>query len=172
MTEGNKKEKKDSIKKQVNAIYNLMKSENLEEMEIKEDDFYLYLRRKSKSGSPAGCAPAMAPVPAAASSAADESAPPQANGKSNSVAKQPEALKGETIKSPIIGTFYRSPSPTAPPFSSEGDTVNANTTLCIVEAMKVMNEIKSDQRVKILKILVENGKPVTSGQDLFLIEKG
>jgi len=74
------------------------------------------------------------------------------------------------IKSPIVGTFYRAPSPEADPYVQIGDTVSAGTVLCIVEAMKLMNEIESDISGKIVKILVENGKPVEYNQPLFLIQ--
>lgn len=76
----------------------------------------------------------------------------------------------KTISTPITGVFYRSSSPQSPPFVKEGETVNASSTLCIVEAMKVMNEIKAEMQCKIIKILVENGKPVTLGQGLFEVE--
>lgn len=74
------------------------------------------------------------------------------------------------ITSPIMGIFYRSSSPQSAPFVKEGDTVNPGSTLCIVEAMKVMNEIKSDIRCKIIEIKVENSKPITKGQTLFKVE--
>ncbi|HIE58561.1 MAG TPA: acetyl-CoA carboxylase biotin carboxyl carrier protein [Persephonella sp.] len=74
------------------------------------------------------------------------------------------------IKSPLIGTFYRAPSPGAPPFVEEGDIVSKGQVLCIIEALKVMNEIESDINGKIVKILVENGQPVEYGQELFYIE--
>ena len=74
------------------------------------------------------------------------------------------------IKSPLIGTFYRAPSPGAPPFVEEGDIVSKGQVLCIIEALKVMNEIESDIDGKIVKILVENGQPVEYGQELFYIE--
>jgi biotin carboxyl carrier protein len=78
----------------------------------------------------------------------------------------------KTILSPITGIFYRASSPQSPPLVKENDSVDAGTTLCIVEAMKVMNEIKSETRCRILKILGENGKPVTKGQPLFHVEPG
>lgn len=86
---------------------------------------------------------------------------------------KPETLLPPTAKviaSPLMGTFYRSSSPQSPPLVKEGDTVETGATLCIVEAMKVMNEIKSDCRCKILKILAENGKPVSKSQPLFYFE--
>ena len=75
------------------------------------------------------------------------------------------------IKSPIVGTFYRAPAPDADPYVQVGDTVSAGTVLCIVEAMKLMNEIECDVSGKIVKILVENATPVEYNQPLFLIEK-
>lgn len=74
------------------------------------------------------------------------------------------------IKSPLVGTFYRAPSPGAPPFVEEGDMVSKGQVLCIIEALKVMNEIESDVNGKVVKILVENGQPVEYGQELFYIE--
>ncbi len=76
----------------------------------------------------------------------------------------------EVIRSPIVGTFYRAPSPDAPPYVEEGDVVEKGQVLCIVEAMKIMNEIESDVKGRIVKILVENAQPVEYGQPLFLIE--
>ncbi|MCS7284777.1 MAG: acetyl-CoA carboxylase biotin carboxyl carrier protein [Hydrogenobacter thermophilus] len=74
------------------------------------------------------------------------------------------------IKSPLVGTFYRSPSPGAPPFVEVGDIVSSGQVLCIIEALKVMNEIESDVRGRVVKILVENGETVEYGQPLFLID--
>ncbi len=81
-----------------------------------------------------------------------------------------EEKKFHVIKSPLVGTFYRSPSPDAPPFVEVGDIVSPGQVLCIVEALKVMNEIESDVRGKVEKILVENGETVEYGQPLFLID--
>lgn len=78
--------------------------------------------------------------------------------------------KYHVIKSPLVGTFYRAPSPGAPPFVEEGDRVSKGQVLCIIEALKVMNEIESDVDGKVVKILVENGQPVEYGQELFYIE--
>jgi len=85
---------------------------------------------------------------------------------------QEEALLVNTvhIKSPMVGTFYRSPGPDSPPYVEIGEEIAENTVLCIVEAMKLMNEIKAEMRGKILKALVENGTPVEYGQPLFLVE--
>jgi acetyl-CoA carboxylase biotin carboxyl carrier protein len=84
--------------------------------------------------------------------------------------KEGTQKKYHVIKSPLVGTFYRSPSPGAPPFVEEGDMVSKGQVLCIIEALKVMNEIESDVDGKVAKILVENGQPVEYGQELFYIE--
>lgn len=84
-------------------------------------------------------------------------------------AEQPASSLHE-VKSPIVGTFYRAPAPDADSYVQVGDTVNTGSVLCIVEAMKLMNEIESDVSGKIVKILVENGKPVEYNQPLFLIQ--
>lgn len=84
--------------------------------------------------------------------------------------KEEQKQKYHVIKSPLVGTFYRSPSPGAPPFVEEGDTVSKGQILCIIEALKVMNEIESDVDGRVAKILVENGQPVEYGQELFYIE--
>ncbi len=86
------------------------------------------------------------------------------------VAAAAPPTQGESIDSPLPGVFYRSPSPDSPPFVEEGQAVQAGQTLCIVEAMKLMNEIPAERACKILKILVKNGEPVEDGQALFLIE--
>lgn len=82
----------------------------------------------------------------------------------------PEKEKLVTVTSPIVGTFYRSASPDAKPFVEEGDRVKKGQILCIIEAMKLMNEIESDVDGKLIKILIENGHPVEYGEPLFLIE--
>jgi len=84
--------------------------------------------------------------------------------------KEEQKQKYHVIKSPLVGTFYRSPSPGAPPFVEEGDMVSKGQILCIIEALKVMNEIESDVDGRVAKVLVENGQPVEYGQELFYIE--
>ncbi len=87
------------------------------------------------------------------------------------VASEP-SVKTHEVKSPIVGTLYRAPAPDADPYVQVGQQVENGTTLCIIEAMKLMNEIESDAAGKIIKILVENGQPVEYGQPLFLLEIG
>jgi len=104
------------------------------------------------AGAPA-TAPAPAAAPAAAASTAEEAAQP-----------------GHVLKAPMVGTFYRSPSPEAKPFVEVGQNVKAGEAVCIIEAMKLMNEIEADATGMIKAILVEGGQPVEYGQPLFLIE--
>ncbi|HRE15213.1 MAG TPA: acetyl-CoA carboxylase biotin carboxyl carrier protein, partial [Usitatibacteraceae bacterium] len=85
-------------------------------------------------------------------------------------AATPAAPSGHTLKSPMVGTFYRSPSPGAPSFIEVGQAVTKGQTLCIIEAMKLLNEIESDASGVVKAILVENGQPVEYGQPLFVIE--
>jgi len=101
-------------------------------------------------------APAVVPVPAAAPSVTAE-------------IPKPAAAEGHVVKSPMVGTFYRSASPGSKAFVDVGQTVNSGDTLCIIEAMKLLNEIDSDQAGVIKAILVENGQPVEFGQPLFVI---
>jgi acetyl-CoA carboxylase biotin carboxyl carrier protein len=109
--------------------------------------------------------PAPGAVPEVASSPAAPAAP--------SAPKAPEPPTPEeglhTVKSPIVGTFYEAPSPGAPPFVKVGDTVEVGQVLCIVEAMKLLNEIESDVAGEILKKLANNGQPIEYGQELFVI---
>lgn len=86
------------------------------------------------------------------------------------VSEEMKAKKGEVIKSPMVGTFYMAPSPDDPPFIKIGDIVSADTVLCIIEAMKVMNEIKAGVKGRIVEVLVENNQPVEFGTPLFRIE--
>lgn len=95
----------------------------------------------------------------------DASAPPKPESSDATVEE-----KLASIKSPMVGTFYRAPAPDAPSYVEVGDEINEDTVLCIVEAMKLMNEIKAETRGKVAQILVENGQPVEYGQPLFIIE--
>ncbi len=152
---------KNDIKSKVKSLYEIMKDEKIQELEVNSKDYNLCIKRKDPNEGKTVViqqqASAQAKQPAAAAPAEEAKAAP--------------ASSGETIKSPITGVFYQSPSPSSPVFAKEGDIVETGKTLCIVEAMKVMNEIKATFKVKIVKILAENGKPVNSGQDLFEVEK-
>ena len=112
------------------------------------------------AGAPAAT-PAGAPVPAAPAAAPALAGAP-------AVAAPPQA-EGHVVKSPMVGTFYRSPAPDAKPFVEVGGTVKEGETICVIEAMKLMNEIEADFSGTIKAILVENGQPVEYGQALFVI---
>ena len=86
------------------------------------------------------------------------------------VAEVPSKPAGLEIKSPMVGTFYRAPAPEAPPFVEAGQEIEPGQVLCIIEAMKLMNEIKAEVKGNVLQILVENGQPIEFGQPLFLVE--
>lgn len=140
--------------KQIRSIIDLMSRNQLTEFELEKEDFRIRIA-KGGSGSQAVMAGAPAPV-------LQPSAP--------APAETPAAAEGTIIPSPMVGTFYRSPSPDSSPFVEVGTDIGADTTVCIIEAMKVMNEIKAEVSGKILEILAENGKPVEFGQPLFRVK--
>ena len=106
---------------------------------------------------------------AAAPPAATQAAPADTGAKPAQVSEEPD-ISGHTIDSPMVGTFYRAPSPGATPFVEEGQSVKEGDTLCIIEAMKLLNPIEADKAGTVKAILVENGQPVEYGQHLFVIE--
>jgi acetyl-CoA carboxylase biotin carboxyl carrier protein len=114
----------------------------------------------------AASAPAHAPAPVAHAPSAASAAAPAASASAAAAAP----ANHKQVTSPFVGTFYRSPSPTAEPYSREGQMVKRGDVLCIVEAMKLMNEIEAEFAGKIVSILVENGQPVEFGEPLFVIE--
>jgi len=145
----------------IQELLKLMKSHNLEEIEIEDNDFRVRLKKESQGI--AVTAPQVAAAPAA-NVAPVASAPPTAD----EFAESPDHF---FITSPIVGSFYRSPSPDAEPFVEVGDPVSPDKIVCIVEAMKVMNEVKAEIPGVIEKIFVESGKPVEYGQPLFRVAK-
>lgn len=149
--------------KDIKAIIDLMKKNSISEFELEKQEFKIRLKRGGVSGGNIGYVddngqqsshatqPALVPPP-----------PPLAI---------PSAVQNGDleIKSPMIGTFYRAPSPEAANYTEIGSEVNPDSVVCIIEAMKVMNEIKAEVRGVITQLLVENGKPVEFGQPLFKI---
>lgn len=142
----------------IRELLELMKEHGLAELELEEPDFKIRLQKAaatlptlpiSSPLQPTG--PIVTPLPSKPSPAAGE--------EENLV----------PIKSPIVGTFYRASSPDADPYVTEGSPVDKDTIVCIIEAMKIMNEIKAGVKGTIAKILVENGEPVEYGQPLFLV---
>ena len=146
--------------KEIKEILALMNENNLNEIEIERDGLKLKLK-KSVEGL----------VMAAPSHHyAVESLPSPKASASPAVAGSAEASKNKDIKSPMVGTFYLSPSPEAGPFVEVGHTVEIGQVVCIVEAMKLMNEIKSEVRGKVTEVSVQNAEPVEFGQTLFVVE--
>ncbi len=148
--------------KDIKAIIDLMKKNTITEFELERQDFKIRLRRGGNSViHEEGAAPAaLVPMPIPAPAASTPVLP----------AAQAASSTGEIeIKSPMIGTFYRAPSPESAPYVEVGTEVNQDTVVCIIEAMKVMNEIKAEARGVITQILVENAKPVEFGQPMFKV---
>ena len=155
--------------KDIKAIIDLMKKNSVSEFELEKQDFKIKLKRGvngGQSGSSLEDAPVLhyvQPTIAAMPAPAAIAAPPVA-------AAVPAAASTELeIKSPMIGTFYRAPSPEAAAYVEVGTEVTPETVVCIIEAMKVMNEIKAEAKGVITQALVENAKPVEFGQPLFKI---
>ncbi len=145
----------------------MMKDNDIVELELEEGEFSVALRKQG-----AFAPTAMPGMTMAAPMAMPMAAPAPAAGApapAENPADDPGLIQ---IKSPIVGTFYRTPSPEAPPFVQEGDAVKKDSVVCIIEAMKIMNEIRAEADGKIERVLVESGEPVEYGQPLFLIRKG
>jgi acetyl-CoA carboxylase biotin carboxyl carrier protein len=146
--------------KDIKAIIDLMKKNSVSEFELEKQDFKIRLKRGNNGGTAPGSYEEASVLnyaqPQVALSAAVPPAPPSA----------PASSELE-IKSPMIGTFYRSPSPESASYVEVGAEVNPDTVVCIIEAMKVMNEIKAEAKGIITQVLIENAKPVEFGQPLF-----
>ncbi len=143
----------------IRELLTMMNDNDLMEMELEEPDFKIRLKK------PGANLPTVAPMQMAPMMAAPAQVAPAASA--------PAAAAMEAglipIPSPIVGTFYRSPAPEADAFVKEGDAVNAESIVCIIEAMKIMNEIKAEVSGEIVKVMVENGEPVEYGQPLFMV---
>ena len=144
--------------RKIKTLIELINSSDIAEIEIKEGEESVRISRYS-STAPASAAAPLAAAPIAIAATAGEPAAPVA-----------QAPKGDTLDSPMVGTFYKAASPTAKPFVEVGQTVSIGDTLCIIEAMKMLNQIEAEKSGKIVEILVENEQPVEFGQPLFVIE--
>ncbi len=145
--------------KEIKALIDLMNKNGLTAFEMEKDGFRISLAKESGFVHTAGYAPApfaVAPQPAAAPAAA--------------AAETKPAPAGKEIASPMVGTFYLAASPESPPFVTVGQEVTPDTVVCIIEAMKVMNEIKAEQAGVITEIAADNGQPVQFGQALFRLK--
>ncbi len=143
--------------KDIKAIIDLMQKNGLTAFEMEKDGFRISLAKETGFAPAVGYGPA--PVAPAPSVAAPAAAPAET---------KPAA--GKEIVSPMVGTFYTSPSPESPPFVAVGQKVTPDTVVCIIEAMKVMNEIKAEQAGTVTEVAAENGQPVQFGQALFRLK--
>ena len=149
---------------EVRELIALMRDNGLTELEIEGEEFRVRLRRDSVPSSSTqhaempGPAPVPEPAPAPAPTHPATTAPAETTSQEQDV---------HIIPSPIVGTFYRSPSPSADPFVKIGSNVEHDSVVCIIEAMKLMNEIQAEATGEVVKIYVENGQPVEYGQPLF-----
>ncbi|HUT85973.1 MAG TPA: biotin/lipoyl-containing protein [Elusimicrobiales bacterium] len=150
------KDTSNSALSEIKGLYEFMKKNALNTLDYRQQGTHIRLMRKGPAQS--------MPIIAAGAQVSPQS--PQA------VTSQGQPLhNGETLKSPLMGIFYRGPSPSSPPFVREGESVKVGQVLCLIESMKVFNEVKADCSCSIEKVLVENGKPVKLGHPLFAIKK-
>ena len=148
--------------RKVKKLIELLEESDVAEIEIHEGEESVRISRASS------IAPAVVAAPVSAALGAAP-APAGAAGETPAAAALAEEPQGHVIRSPMVGTFYRAPSPGAKPFIDEGQSVTIGETLCIIEAMKILNQIESDKSGKVVEILVENGQPVEYNQPLFVI---
>jgi len=149
---------------EIKELMKLFAKSKLDRIKVKEKDFEIEME---KGGETVVVETAPATVTPAVNSSAS-----QAAGTPTPVAEESTAAeKGELITSPMVGTFYAAPSPDSPPFVQAGDTVRKGQTLCILEAMKIMNEVEAEFDCKILEVLVQDGEPVEYDKPLFRVER-
>lgn len=146
--------------RKVKKLIELLEESGVAEIEIKEGEESVRISRQGQVPSPVYSPPPVMAAPAA---------PAAAPAASTEEAKA-EEFSGHVVRSPMVGTFYRAPSPGAKPFAEEGESVKVGDTLCIIEAMKLLNQIEADKAGTIKAVLVENGQPVEYNQPLFVIE--
>ncbi|MFO8041127.1 MAG: acetyl-CoA carboxylase biotin carboxyl carrier protein [Sodalinema sp.] len=149
---------------QLRELIAALEGTDISEFTLKNDDLELTIRKES--GVVSAAAPMMTlpqPVPAAESPTADTPVTP------SSPTPPPSAAKWVEIVSPMVGTFYRAPAPDEPPFVDVGDRISSQQTVCIIEAMKLMNEVESEVTGEVIEILVENGEPVEYNQPLMRV---
>jgi len=163
--------------RKLKELIRLMVENGLTEIDLKDEKETVSLRREGSQApvvqvSPAPAAPPAAPAPVAPAAPAAPAPAPAAPAPAAAPAAEPspaDTSNLEQITSPMVGTFYSAAKPESPAFANVGDTVTADTTVCIVEAMKIFNEIKAEQSGVIEKVLVSNGDSVEFGQALFLV---
>ncbi len=147
--------------RKIKKLIEMLEESDLAEIEVQEGEESVRISRHGKQVQAMFAPPQYAPPPAGAVPSAPASALPEVSDATPA---------GHVITSPIVGSFYRAPSPGAPPFVEVGQKVKSGDTLCIIEAMKMLNQIESDKDGVVAAILVENGQPVEYGQPMFVIE--
>ncbi|MEL6302866.1 MAG: acetyl-CoA carboxylase biotin carboxyl carrier protein [Pseudomonadota bacterium] len=152
--------------RKVKKLIELLEESGIAEIEITEGDDAVRISRYPQGGAPAMMAPAPMPLPAAAAAPAPAAAAPEPTAAPEPAAED----EGHVVSAPMVGTFYSSSAPGAAPFVQIGDRVKAGDTLCIVEAMKMMNQIECDVDGVVKSIRVQNGEPVEYGQALVTID--
>ncbi len=158
--------------KELKELIEFLIEKDIAEFELERGDVKVKVKRAGQHGMHAQAEPRFFAVPAAPAAVPDLAAVPVAAPPTSAAPATPQPKPEEglhTVKSPIVGTFYEAPSPGAPPFVKVGDTVELGQVLCIVEAMKLLNEIESDVAGEIVKTLAGNGQPIEYGQELFVI---
>lgn len=153
--------------RKIRKLIELLEETGISEIEIKEGEESLRLSRHSTSEAPQV---RYVTAPQQYAPSHPSNAPTASSPMSDNKPAAPAIPAGHKIRSPMVGTMYTSPSPETPPFVSIGQTVKVGDTLCIVEAMKMFNEIESDRAGKVIDILVKNGDPIEYDQPLFIIE--
>jgi acetyl-CoA carboxylase biotin carboxyl carrier protein len=155
-------QKKNTMKpKEIQDLIDYISNTGLAEVKIKTEEFELSVKKYADSAAPAPAPQVIAAAPAPAPVAAAPATPAPSPAASSNLVE---------IKSPMIGTFYLTPNPESAPFVTEGSSISAGKTVCIIEAMKLFNEIESEISGKIVKILVSNASPVEYDQPLFLVD--
>jgi acetyl-CoA carboxylase biotin carboxyl carrier protein len=146
--------------RKVKKLIELLEESGISEIEISEGEESVRISRYPKPGAVAMAAPAVAAAAPAALAAPAVAAP-----------TPPAPVRGQQVTAPMVGTFYSGPAPGAKPFVEIGTEVKPGDTLCVIEAMKMMNQIESEFAGRVVSVLVENGNPVEFGQPLFVIEE-
>ena len=150
--------------RKVKKLIELLKESGIAEIEIKEGEESVRISQQAQGGTTVYQPPAAIHAPSPAPRPASDDAPAAPAGDA------PTTIDGHTVNSPMVGTFYRASGPDAKPFVEVGQQVSAGDTLCIIEAMKMMNQIESDRAGVVSAILIENGQPVEYGEALFVID--
>ena len=145
--------------RKVKKLIELLKESGIAEIEIKEGEESVRITQQLQASAPVAQMHAAPPVAAV----------PAETPRGGSSEEAPKAIEGHTVNAPMVGTFYRASSPDAKSFVDVGQEVSAGDTLCIIEAMKMMNQIEADRAGVVSAILVENGEPVEYGEPLFVI---